>query len=226
VLLETACPGENCGLRRMGRSKSSHQWLKSHFDDEFVKRAQREGYRSRAVYKLEEIQRKDHLLKPGMTLVDLGAAPGGWSQYAAQLLKGNGRIIALDILPMEALADVEFLQGDFREDAVYSRLLGMLAGNHVDLVMSDMAPNISGMEAVDQPRSMYLAELAADFAAQVLGKGGDLLFKAFQGEGFDEFLRDLRGHYQKVLIRKPRASRPRSREVYVLGKSRRVGNVS
>jgi 23S rRNA (uridine2552-2'-O)-methyltransferase len=210
----------------MGRSKSSHQWLKAHFDDEYVKRAQREGYRSRAVYKLDEIQQKDHLLRPGMTVVDLGAAPGGWSQYAAPLLGSKGRIIALDILPTDALPGVEFIQGDFREDEVLDRLMGILGETRVDLVMSDMAPNISGMEAVDQPRSMYLAELAADFAAQVLGKGGDLLFKAFQGEGFDEFLRDLRGHYQKVLIRKPRASRPRSREVYVLGKSRRVGNVS
>jgi 23S rRNA (uridine2552-2'-O)-methyltransferase len=210
----------------MGRSKSSHEWLKSHFDDEYVKRAQREGYRSRAVYKLGEIQQKDHLLRPGMTVVDLGAAPGGWSQYAAPLLGAKGRIIALDILPMDALPGVEFVQGDFREDEVLDLLTGMLGETRVDLVMSDMAPNISGMDAVDQPRSMYLAELAADFAAQVLGKGGDLLFKAFQGEGFDEFLRDLRSQYQKVLIRKPRASRPRSREVYVLGKGRRVANVS
>jgi 23S rRNA (uridine2552-2'-O)-methyltransferase len=210
----------------MGRSKSSHQWLKAHFDDEYVKRAQREGYRSRAVYKLAEIQQKDQLLRPGMTVVDLGAAPGGWSQFAAPLLGGKGRIIALDILPMDALPGVEFIQGDFREDEILDLLTGMLGGAPVDLVMSDMAPNISGMDAVDQPRSMYLAELAADFAAQVLGKGGDLLFKAFQGEGFDEFLRDLRGQYTKVLIRKPRASRPRSREVYVLGKGRRVTNVS
>jgi 23S rRNA (uridine2552-2'-O)-methyltransferase len=210
----------------MGRSKSSHQWLKSHFDDEYVKRAQREGYRSRAVYKLAEIQQKDHLLRPGMTVVDLGAAPGGWSQYAAPLLGAKGRIIALDILPMDALPGVEFIQGDFREDEILGELAGILGKTRVDLVMSDMAPNISGMDAVDQPRSMYLAELAADFAAQVLGKGGDLLFKAFQGEGFDESLRDLRSQYQKVQIRKPRASRPRSREVYVLGKGRRVANVS
>ena len=210
----------------MGRSKSSHQWLKSHFDDEYVKRAQREGYRSRAVYKLAEIQQKDRLLLPGMTVVDLGAAPGGWSQYAAPLLGGKGRIIALDILPMDALPGVEFIQGDFREDEILALLAGMLAETRVDLVMSDMAPNISGMDAVDQPRSMYLAELAADFAAQVLVKGGDLLFKAFQGEGFDEFLRNLRGQYRKVLIRKPRASRPRSREVYVLGKGRLAANVS
>jgi len=205
----------------MARSKSSHRWLKSHFDDEYVKRAQREGYRSRAVYKLEELQQKDRILRPGMTVIDLGAAPGGWSQYAAQLLGGKGRIIALDILPMESLPGVEFIQGDFREDEILEQLVEILGDSRVDLVMSDMAPNISGMEAVDQPRSMYLAELAADFAARVLPPGGDLLFKVFQGEGFDELLRDLRGQYRKVVIRKPRASRPSSREVYVLGKGRR-----
>jgi 23S rRNA (uridine2552-2'-O)-methyltransferase len=210
----------------MGRSKSSHQWLKAHFDDEYVKRAQREGYRSRAIYKLEEIQKKDRILRPGMTVVDLGAAPGGWSQYASRVLGGKGRIIALDILPMDDLPGVEFIEGDFREDEVLVRLMDRLGETRVDLVMSDMAPNISGMDAVDQPRSMYLAELAADFASQVQGRGGDLLFKAFQGEGFDEFLRDLRGQYRKVQIRKPRASRPRSREVYVLGKSRVAANVS
>jgi 23S rRNA (uridine2552-2'-O)-methyltransferase len=210
----------------MGRSKSSHQWLKSHFDDEFVKRAQRAGYRSRAVYKLEEIQRKDRILRPGMTLVDLGAAPGGWSQYTAQLFKGNGRIIALDILPMERLSGVEFLQGDFREEAVYARLLALLGGSEVDLVMSDMAPNITGIEAVDQPGSMYLAELAADFAGRVLRKGGVLVFKAFQGEGFDELVKALRVQYQELRIRKPKASRPKSREVYVLAKHRNPANVS
>jgi len=210
----------------MGRSKSSHQWLKSHFDDEFVKRAQREGYRSRAVYKLEEIQSKDRILRPGMTLVDLGASPGGWSQYVTRLLKGTGRIIALDILPMEPLSGVEFLQGDFREDAVLERLLGMLAGGGIGLVMSDMAPNITGMDAVDQPGSLYLAELAVDFADRVLREGGVLLFKAFQGEGFDELVKTLRTHYQAVRIRKPRASRPKSREVYVLAKHRNPANVS
>lgn len=210
----------------MGRSKSSHQWLRKHFDDEYVKRAQREGYRSRAVYKLDEIQQKDHILRPGSVVVDLGAAPGGWSQYAAQVLKGKGRIIALDILPMDPLPGVEFLQGDFREDDVLNALNELLGDAAVNLVMSDMAPNISGMDAVDQPRSMYLVELAADFAASVLGKGGDLLFKGFQGEGFDSLLKDLRGQYRKVLIRKPKASRPRSREVYVLAKGRINVNVS
>lgn len=209
----------------MARSKSSHRWLKSHFDDEYVKRAQREGYRSRAVYKLAEIQQRDRVLRPGLTVVDLGAAPGGWSQYAAQVQGGRGRLIALDILPMDALPGVEFIQGDFREEEILARVEGILGGSRVDLVMSDMAPNISGMEAVDQPRSMYLAELAADFAAAVLQPGGSLLCKAFQGEGFDELLHALRGQYRQVLIRKPRASRPRSREVYVLGKGRRVPNV-
>jgi len=210
----------------MGRSKSSHQWLRKHFDDEFVKRAQREGYRSRAVYKLDEIQQKDRILRPGSVVVDLGAAPGGWSQYAVQQLGDKGCIIALDILPMESLPGVEFLQGDFREDEALAALLELLDGATVSLVMSDMAPNISGMGAVDQPRSMYLVELAVDFAATVLGKGGDLLFKGFQGEGFDALLRDLRGQYRKILIRKPKASRPKSREVYVLAKGRLKANVS
>ena len=210
----------------MARSKSSHLWLKSHFDDEYVKRAQREGYRSRAVYKLEELQQKDRILRPGMTVVDLGAAPGGWSQYAAQLLKGSGRIIAMDLLAMDPLDGVEFLQGDFREEEVLDLLMETLGETPVDLVMSDMAPNISGMEAVDQPRSMYLAELAADFAARVLREGGDLLFKAFQGEGFDDLIKLLRSQYQQVKIRKPRASRPRSREVYVVARHYRAANVS
>jgi 23S rRNA (uridine2552-2'-O)-methyltransferase len=210
----------------MGKSKSSHRWLKAHFDDEYVKRAQREGFRSRAVYKLEEIQQKDRILHPGMTVVDLGAAPGGWSQYAGQLLKGQGHIIALDILPMDVLPGVEFIQGDFREETVFDSLMEILGNTGVGLVMSDMAPNISGMEAVDQPRGMYLAELAVDFAARTLEKGGDLLFKVFQGEGFDALVKDLRTQYRKVLIRKPKASRPRSREVYIMAKGRIMSNVS
>ena len=210
----------------MGRSKSSHQWLKAHFDDEFVKRAQRDGYRSRAVYKLEEIQQKDHIIRPGSVIVDLGAAPGGWSQYAAKQLGSRGRIIALDILPMDELPGVEVIEGDFREADVLDSLMKTIGGAAVDLVMSDMAPNISGMEAVDQPRSMYLMELAADFAADVLREGGDLLFKGFHGEGFDALIKSLRSQYHKVLIRKPKASRPRSREVYVLAKGRLKPNVS
>jgi 23S rRNA (uridine2552-2'-O)-methyltransferase len=202
----------------MAKSKSSHRWLKSHFADEYVKRARREGSRSRALYKLEELQRKDHLLKPGMVIVDLGAAPGGWSQYAARILRGKGRIIAIDILPMAPLPGVEILQGDFRENEVLDLLRETIGESGIDLVMSDMAPNMSGNEAVDQPRSMYLAELAADFAANVLPKGGDLVFKAFQGEGFDTLIRTVRRHYRQVRIRKPAASRPRNREVYVVAR--------
>ncbi|MDH3934523.1 MAG: 23S rRNA (uridine(2552)-2'-O)-methyltransferase RlmE [Gammaproteobacteria bacterium] len=210
----------------MGKSKSSHQWLRAHFDDEFVKRAQHDGYRSRAVYKLEEIQQKDRILRAGSVVVDLGAAPGGWSQYAVRQLGSKGRIFALDILPMDDLPGVEFIEGDFRESEALDSLMKKLDGASVDLVMSDMAPNISGMEAVDQPRSMYLMELAAEFAAEVLREGGDLLFKGFHGEGFDELIKNLRSHYSKVLIRKPKASRPRSREVYVLAKGRRQPIVS
>lgn len=202
----------------MARSKSSRRWLQEHFADEYVKKAQREGYRSRAVYKLEEIQLKDRLIRPGMTIVDLGAAPGSWSQYATRLLDGRGRIIATDILPMDSLPDVEFIQGDFREESVFAALLEAIGEKPVDLVLSDIAPNISGVEAVDQPSSMYLAELAVDLAGRVLAPGGDLLFKAFQGEGFDALVKDLRSRFTKLVIRKPKASRPRSREVYVLAR--------
>ena len=206
----------------MARSKSSHRWLREHFDDEYVKKAHRQGYRSRAVYKLDEIQQKDRIIKPGMAIVDLGAAPGSWSQYASGLLGAKGTVVAMDILPMEALPGVRFVQGDFREDDVLDKLLQALEGQEVDLVMSDMAPNISGMDAVDQPRAMYLAELAVDFAGRVVRPGGELLIKVFQGEGFDELVRGLRSHYQKVVIRKPRASRPRSREVYALARGRKI----
>ncbi len=202
----------------MARSKSSRRWLQEHFADEYVKKAQREGYRSRAVYKLDEIQQKDRLIRPGITIVDLGAAPGGWSQYATRLLDGRGKIIASDILPMDGLPDVEFIQGDFREEEVFNQLLTAIGDHPVDLVMSDMAPNISGVEAVDLPRAMYLAELAVDLATRVLGPGGDLLFKVFQGEGFDELVKDLRSRFTRLVIRKPKASRPRSREVYVLAR--------
>ena len=210
----------------MGKSKSSHQWLRKHFDDEYVKRAQREGLRSRAVYKLEEIDKKYRLIRPGMTVVDLGAAPGGWSQYAAKALAGKGRIVALDILEMAALPGVEFMQADFTEDEALDLLMKNLGDSRVDLVLSDMAPNISGMQAVDQPRSIYLVELAVDFAAKVLARKGNLLFKAFHGEGFEDVVRSLRGEYRKVLVRKPKASRPRSREVYVLAQGRIMTNVS
>lgn len=210
------------------RSKSSSRWLGEHFADEFVKRAQAEGWRSRAVFKLDEIDQKDRIIRPGMVIVDLGAAPGGWSQYVAKKLRGKGRIIALDILSMEPIEGVEFLQGDFTEDEPLERLLAAIAAQGggsqgVDLVMSDMAPNMSGMEATDQAKGMYLAELALDMAEKVLKPGGTFLVKVFQGEGFDAFLRDLKQRFDKVTVRKPRASRARSSEVYLLASGRRAG---
>lgn len=207
----------------MARSKSSNQWLREHFDDHYVKRAQQEGYRSRACFKLLEMQHKDRILRPGMTLVDLGAAPGGWSQVAAAIIGPTGRVVASDILPMEALADVEFIQGDFTEDQVFEELLRVLGEAPVDLVLSDMAPNMSGMKAVDQPRGMFLAELALDMAQKVLAPGGGLLVKVFQGEGFDQFLQALREQFGSVRSRKPEASRSRSREVYLLAREYRGG---
>lgn len=205
----------------MARSKSSKRWLKEHFDDFYVQKAQKEGWRSRAVYKLQEIDEKDKLFKPGMTVVDLGAAPGGWSQWATHRIGDKGHVYALDILPVELFAGVTFIQGDFQDDEVYQKLLDALDGKPVDLVMSDMAPNMSGNTAVDIPRAMYLAELAVDFADQALKPGGDLLMKVFQGEGFDELIKQLRTRYNKVITRKPKASRPRSREVYLLARGKR-----
>jgi 23S rRNA (uridine2552-2'-O)-methyltransferase len=205
----------------MARSKSSARWLREHFSDEYVRRAQEEGYRSRAVYKLLEIQDKDWLLRPGLTVVDLGAAPGGWSQLAARLVGGQGAVIALDILPIEPLPGVECIEGDFREVVVLDRLLVALNGRPVDLVMSDMAPNTSGIKAVDQPRGIYLAELALDFTRRCLRPGGDFLVKVFQGEGFDAFLKDLRATFATVAPRKPRASRARSAEQYLLARNYR-----
>jgi 23S rRNA (uridine2552-2'-O)-methyltransferase len=200
----------------MARSKSSHRWLKEHFSDPYVKRAQAEGLRSRAAYKLEELIERDKLLKPGMNVVDLGAAPGGWSQLVAQALGSKGRIVALDILPMASLGGVEFIEGDFREDAVLERLERTLDGQPVDLVLSDMAPNMSGVSSVDQARAMELAELARDFAQKHLKPGGAFLVKLFQGVGFDSYLKDLRTRYAKITMRKPKASRARSSEVYAL----------
>ena len=200
----------------MAKKKSSKSWLKEHFDDPYVQRAQREGYRSRACYKLLEIQEKDRLIKPGMILVDLGAAPGGWSQVAAQLVGHRGRVIASDILAMDSLADVEFVQGDFTEEAVFGQILAAINGQALDLVISDMAPNMSGMNAVDQPRSMYLVELALDMACQVLRPGGAFLSKVFQGEGFDVYHKALKQSFSRVVMRKPKASRARSREIYAL----------
>ena len=204
------------------RSKSSQRWLKEHFSDPFVKKAQSEGLRSRAAYKLEELVERDRLLKPGMTVVDLGAAPGGWSQWVRQALGDSGRVIALDILEMPSLAGVEFLHGDFRDDEVLSRLEAALGGRSVDLVLSDMAPNMSGVDAVDMPRAMHLAELAMDFADRHLRVDGTFLIKLFQGVGFDDYVRELRRRYAKVSIRKPAASRKRSPEVYALAQGKRA----
>ena len=209
------------------RSKSSQRWLKEHHSDPFVKKARAEGLRSRAAYKLEELVERDRLLKPGMVVVDPGAAPGGWSQWVRQELGDHdranpGRVIALDILEMPPLAGVEFLHGDFREDAVLSQLEATLDGKPVDLVLSDMAPNKSGVDAVDMPRALYLAELAMDFADRHLRVDGTFLIKLFQGVGFDDYVRELRRRYAKVSIRKPAASRKRSPEVYALAQAKRA----
>jgi 23S rRNA (uridine2552-2'-O)-methyltransferase len=202
----------------MARSKSSSGWLQEHFKDHYVLKSQQEGYRSRAAYKLLQIQEKDRIIKPGMNVVDLGAAPGGWSQVARQFIGSQGKIAALDILPMDQLAQVEFIQGDFQDEAVLNELLSVLNNEPVDLVISDMAPNITGVKAVDQPKSIYLLELAIDLADQVLKADGVLLMKVFQGEGFQPLLAELRQRYQKVVTRKPDASRARSSEVYLLAK--------
>ncbi|MEY3107380.1 MAG: hypothetical protein RIT35_1558 [Pseudomonadota bacterium] len=202
----------------MGRSKSSSRWMAEHFEDEYVKMAQAQGYRSRAVFKLKEIQEKDQLIKPGMNIVDLGAAPGGWSQFARQLLGKKNKLIALDILPMDSLEGVDFIQGDFREESVMERLYSTLQGLPVNLVMSDMAPNMSGNKGVDQPRAIYLGELALDTAKTVLTKDGSFLVKLFHGEGFETLYSEIEHNFTKVIIRKPKASRPRSNEVYILAK--------
>ena len=208
----------------MAKKKSSSKaWLKEHRDDPYVQQAQREGYRSRACYKLLELQEKDRLITPGMTVVDLGSAPGGWSQVAVELVGHKGRVVASDILPMDNLAGVEFIQGDFTEDVVFEQILEAIGGEPVDLVVSDMAPNMSGMAAVDQPKSMYLVELALDMAQRVLAPGGSFVAKVFQGEGFDQLFRETRDAFDKVLTRKPKASRPRSREVYLVARGFRGG---
>ncbi len=198
------------------RSASSGRWLKEHFDDKYVLEAQKRGYRSRAIFKLEEIQVKDKLLRQGMTVVDLGAAPGGWSQYAAEQVGESGQVIACDILPMDSLPGVSFLQGDFREEAVLDALLDRIGPSRVDIVMSDMAPNMSGNLASDQPRAMYLVELALDMCRQVLAQNGAFVVKVFQGEGFDSYLAQVRCMFNVVKIRKPESSRARSREVYIV----------
>ncbi|GAB2578628.1 23S rRNA (uridine(2552)-2'-O)-methyltransferase RlmE [Dyella jejuensis] len=207
----------------MPRSKSSSRWLREHFDDVYVKKAQAEGLRSRAVFKLEELIERDHLLKPGMRVVDLGAAPGGWSQLVRQRLGDNGTVVALDILPMQGIAGVDVMQGDFREESVLRALESRLGGQKLDLVLSDMAPNMSGVALADQIRAMDLAELALDFGRHWLKPGGAFLIKLFQGTGFDDYLRSLRAEFARVSMRKPKASRARSREVYALATGFRPG---
>ncbi len=202
----------------MAKSKTSKAWLKEHESDEYVQRSRKDGYRSRASYKLLEIDKAAGLLKPGMTVVDLGAAPGGWSQIAIAKVGDSGRVVASDILNMDSIGGVDFVQGDFTDDEVFNTILNTLADRPVDLVISDMAPNMSGMKAVDQPRAMYLVELAVDFARQVLERNGVFLAKVFQGEGFDALVRDLRVDFTSVAIKKPDASRSRSSEVYCLAR--------
>ena len=201
------------------RRRSGGSWRERQERDPYVQRARKEGWRSRAVFKLEEIDRKERLLKPGMVCVDLGAAPGGWSQYVTEKLDGRARIVAVDLLEMDALPCVEFVQGDFREDEVFERMLRLVGERGVDLVLSDMAPNITGTRVVDQPRSMYLAELALDMARRVLKPGGSFVCKVFQGEGFEEFVRDARNAFGRVRVIKPDASRAASREVYLVARN-------
>ena len=203
-------------MTKKKRSASSSRWLKEHFDDKYVQKAQKQGLRSRAVFKIDEIQQRDKILRAGQTVVDLGAAPGGWSQYVADLQDGNGEVIACDILEMDPIAGVDFLQGDFREEAVLKALLDRIGGATVDVLLSDMAPNFSGTDAVDQPRSMYLVELALEMCKQVLKPGGAFVVKVFQGEGSDVFLKDVRQAFTSVKVRKPDSSRARSREVYLV----------
>jgi 23S rRNA (uridine2552-2'-O)-methyltransferase len=202
----------------VAKSKSSRRWLNEHFDDPYVQQAQREGFRGRAAYKLQELDEKHGLLRKGQRVVDLGAAPGAWCQVVQRVQEGNGKLFALDVLPMEPLEGVTVIEGDFTEDEPLKALESALEGGKVDLVLSDMAPNISGMRAVDQPRAMYLAELALAFARDWLKPGGDFLVKVFQGEGFDPFLAECRTVFDKVSIKKPAASRPRSREVYIMAR--------
>ena len=202
----------------MARTKSSQRWMARNAKDKYVKRARQEGARSRAIYKLEEIDRRDRLLQPGMTVVDLGAAPGGWSQYVKSRVGDSGRVLALDILPMEPIVGVEFIEGDFTELPVLDLLVQRLQGKPVDLVISDMAPNMSGVASVDQARSMNLAELALEFSDKSLKPGGSLLIKTFQGAGFNEFYAQLRHRFEKLATRKPSASRAESKEIYLLGR--------
>ena len=209
----------------MKRTKTSKAWMQEHVNDPYVKLAQKDGYRARAAYKLIEIDHKDRLIKPGMVVVDLGSTPGSWSQVAIQRLKGNGRVIALDLLPMVGIPGVEFIQGDFREDEILEQLEEKLNGQQIDLVISDMAPNISGISSVDQPNAVYLTELAVDFSLKWLKPEGNFLVKVFVGSGFEEIVKIMRESFDKVVTRKPKASRDRSTEVYLLGLKRKANNV-
>jgi 23S rRNA (uridine2552-2'-O)-methyltransferase len=202
----------------VARSKSSSRWLQEHVSDPFVKQAQKEGYRARSAYKLLELNEKDRLFRPGMRVVDLGSAPGGWSQVASRLVGDRGQVVATDILPMDAVRGVDFVQGDFREQAVMDEVLGRLGGEPVDVVLSDMSPNLSGVSSADQAASIYLLELALDMVRRVLKPGGTFVAKLFQGSGSDDYLREVRKDFDKVTIRKPAASRSRSREVYFVAR--------
>ena len=205
----------------MARSRSSGRWLSEHFSDEYVKQAQALGYRSRAVFKLKELDERESLFKPGMSIVDLGAAPGGWSQFASERVGNSGKIIALDLLSMEDLPGVSFIQGDFREASVLMRMMDELNGRSVDLVLSDMAPNMSGNRVVDQSRGMYLAELALETVKEILKPGGVFVTKLVQGPDVDNYVREVRLSFEKVSVRKPKASRDRSPEVYLVARGKR-----
>ena len=200
----------------MAKKGSSRRWMHEHLNDEYVKKAQKEGYRCRAVYKLLEIIEKKHIINKGDTVLDLGAAPGGWSQVAVKITGKSGQVIASDILPIEEINGVNFIQGDFTEQSVYDELMNLIKGSSIDIVLSDMAPNMSGQLSVDQPKSMYLADLAIDFALKILSRNGHFIVKVFQGDGFDEYVKKSRSSFRKVSIIKPKASRPRSKEVYLL----------
>lgn len=210
----------------MARSKSSGQWLQRHVNDPYVKQAQADGYRSRSAYKLIQLNEKDRLIRPGMLVVDLGSAPGGWSQVAGRLVGARGRVVATDILPMDPLTNVEFIQGDFTDEAVLAQILKALGGNKPELVICDIAPNISGIDSADQAASMYLVELALDMVRQVLKPGGVFVTKVFQGAGSEGYLKQVRKSFDKVSIRKPAASRPKSREVYFVAKGFKPGSVA
>ena len=200
----------------MAKTSSSVRWMNEHLKDEFVKKAKKEGYRSRAAYKLLEIIDKDQIIKSGFKVLDLGAAPGGWSQVAIKIVGKKGQVIATDILPIESIVNVEFLQGDFTEEKLYEKLLSLTKEQKINVVLSDMAPNMSGQISIDQPKSIYLAELALDMATKVLSHNGHFVVKIFQGDGFDIFIQNTRKKFKKVVIRKPKASRPRSKEVYLI----------